>query len=211
MFRVSACTSSSNHKHYSKTTCRCNLFGIILSLHLKNILKRNDYRKMHLKFTQHKTIVMKTAILSLIFLCSALFLMADPSNPDTGATLQGSIHAQLQGRWENVISSSELPDTAREENAGPESVTATATLYYHFRSNGAFVLSIDNGAIHVEESGRWEISDDGQYLLLYFQGKEVEKAAIKYVELDEMVLEHSIRLPGTSYRTETRQYFFNKV
>jgi len=154
---------------------------------------------------------MKTAILSFIFLFAALSLEADPTNPTPETALQGNVSAQLFGRWENMLSANELPDSAREENAGPDSESATATLIYHFRTNGTFTRAIDYGATHVEESGRWEVTADGQHLVLHFTGKEVEIAAIKYMELDEMVLEQSIRVPGANFRIEAKQHFFNKV
>ncbi len=153
---------------------------------------------------------MKTAIFLIVLSLTSLTVQAETMWPGEKSALQGVVHERLQGCWQNTVSAIELPEMAREENAGPQGAE-TATLQYQFRENGAFVRSIDHGTTHVEEHGRYEVSADGRFVLLYFPGKEVEKAAIKYIELDEMVLEQPLRIPGSPLSMENRQIFFNKV
>lgn len=152
---------------------------------------------------------MKTVLFSIFLLFSLTNISADPTNP-TPDTPQGKTYHLLQGVWENIVSAAELAEMAREENVAPENAE-TAQLRYHFRSNGAFIRSIRHGSQYIEETGGWEISEDGESLLLHFAGKEVEKASIRYIEADEMVLEQSPRMPGNSHQTESKQWFFSKV
>ncbi|MBX2928963.1 MAG: hypothetical protein KF852_14095 [Saprospiraceae bacterium] len=152
---------------------------------------------------------MKTVLFSIFLLFSFTNISADPINPAPD-TPQGKTYHLLQGVWENIVSATELTETVREENVGPENAE-TAQLRYHFCSNGAFVRSIRHGSQYIEETGAWEISEDGASLLLHFAGKEAEQAAIRYIEADEMVLEQSPRMPGNAHQTETKQWFFSKV
>jgi hypothetical protein len=153
---------------------------------------------------------MKTVLFSIFLLFSFTSISADPTNPLPDTAPQNKAHSMLQGVWENIVNATELSETAREENVGPESAEI-AQLRYHFHSNGAFTRSIRHGSQYVAETGHWEFSEDGEFLLLHFAGKEIEKAAIRYIEADEMVLEQSPRMPGGAYRTESKQWFFNRV
>ncbi len=153
---------------------------------------------------------MKTAIFLFILSFGFFSAQAETGWTDTEIRPQGQLHSWLKGRWQNTVGAMELPEMAREENAGPET-SETAVLQYHFLEDGVFVRSIDHGAAHFEERGRWEIAADGQSILLHFPGRAMEKAAIKYIELDEMVLEQPLHIPGSNWGYETRQLFFNKV
>ncbi len=155
---------------------------------------------------KYKTTIMKTSTFLILSLLLALLAQAHAS-PEA----PHSIHQiWLQGRWQMTLPAMDVLQTARAENAAPET-NEIAVLEYHFLPDGALKHSIEQGSTRLEETGRWELSTDGQYLLMYFQGKPAEKALIRYIEADEMVLEYALRIPGSQFYFESRQLFFSKV
>ncbi len=150
--------------------------------------------------------IMKTSTFLTLSLLLALLTQAHASADTPPFTRR----AWLQGRWQMTLQAVDLPETTRAENAGPET-TEMAVLEYQFLSDGTLKHSVEQGSTRLEETGRWELSADGQYLLMHFQGKATEKALIRYIEADEMVLEHALRIPGSHLCFESRQLFFSKV
>lgn len=150
--------------------------------------------------------IMKTSNFLTLFLFSILLTQTHAWAEIPSSTCQ----AWLQGRWQMTLPALELSESTRAENAGPE-MAEIAVLEYHFLPDGVLKRRMEQGNTRIEETGRWELSADGQYLLMHFQGKVAEKALIRYIEADEMVLEYALRIPGSQLCFESRQLFFSKV
>jgi hypothetical protein len=150
---------------------------------------------------------MKPAIFSVLFWLSMLSVAYGHGGDNQP---QGRLQELLRGSWEHLANASDLPEAAREENAAPEE-SLTAYVRYELRENGVFVCSLTHGQTRREDIGRWEIAPDGLHLLISFPFRETQKALIRYIELDEMVLESDYILPGCSGLGVQRQMFFNKL
>jgi len=117
----------------------------------------------------------------------------------------------LVGEWANSLYPFEINRNGGEPMAG-------AFLYYEFNADGTYRKSLGNSEAQLDEIGKWEISADGEYLLMYTdtyeKGRKVKKtttARIKFVMYDEMVLEHPLNVSGESFCTEKKDFYFSKV
>lgn len=122
----------------------------------------------------------------------------------------------LTGRWENVLPSVTLTDNCAEGAAYRLEMKKVSFLF-EFREDGTFtrVLNSQESQLRFEEEGRWEISKDGTNLLLYStdpMGNTItQRAKIKYLEMDELVLEQPLAVVGQRFASiENNDFFFNK-
>ncbi len=111
----------------------------------------------------------------------------------------------LTGQWENMVYPFEVKTTS---NGLP---MEGAFLRYEFRANGSYVKTLGCKSSRINNSGRWSVSNDGQYLLLYDDCSTTPlKAKIKYIELDELVLEQALVSGEPQFCTGKKDFFFNK-
>lgn len=110
----------------------------------------------------------------------------------------------LTGQWENMV----YPFEVQTSNGLP---LEGAFLRYEFRANGSYVKTLGSKTTRANDSGQWSVSNDGQYLLLYDDcSKEPLKAKIKYIQLDELVLEQALVSGEPQFCTGKKDFFFNK-
>ncbi len=112
------------------------------------------------------------------------------------------MHAALTGRWENTL-------YPFEQNGS--SILAGAFLSYNFRADGTYVKTLSGAGKRIEENGRWEVSPDGAMIFLFEAGDVIpETIRIKYIEADELVLEHALKCDDPGFCTHLKSFYFNK-
>ncbi|HRD80013.1 MAG: hypothetical protein IAE84_05110 [Saprospiraceae bacterium] len=153
---------------------------------------------------------MKTSFLPLVLLLSFFATTQIQATADTGNMPQGAVHKMLEGKWQVTINADELPQAAREENAAPDNADF-AVITYRFADNGALTRSVQRGAARWEESGEWQLTEDGRYISFHFSGKAAVQAEIKYIEADEMVLAQPSGATDSNLQNEVRQLYFTKM
>ena len=122
-----------------------------------------------------------------------------------------SIKKSIVGEWLNSLYPFEIARNGDKPMPG-------AFLQYQFNSDGTYSKLLGNNEAQLDEVGTWEISKDGQYLLLHTNdfenGRKVKKtcmAKIKFVMMDEMVLEHSLQVSNESFCTHLKDFYFSKI
>lgn len=124
------------------------------------------------------------------------------------------LREDLVGKWENI-----LPQVKLRAAGNPEIPATTlegVKVLFNFKANGQFKKSIiSNDTVTFEESGRWEVSGDGDYIYLHCQdndGKPITQAVkIKHFDLDELVLEQPLAIIGQTYCTDNKYFYFQKL
>ncbi len=112
------------------------------------------------------------------------------------------VRDQLVGKWQNTAFTADLE--ASDESG--------AYLRFEFLPNGSFVKTMGAGQMTYEERGQWELNSDGKRLMLYPDGcLTPEVIAVKYLELDELVLEQYVQGPGAEIETEVKDIFYNRL
>lgn len=111
------------------------------------------------------------------------------------------MQAGIVGRWENTIYPFEIDDAG---------VMPGAYLRYDFSSTGEYTKVIGSTELSYEESGQWEIEDDGQTLRLTSSTGKITLAMIKHLQLDELVLEQELKVKNAAFCTKQKDFFFNK-
>ncbi|WP_425422600.1 hypothetical protein [Phaeodactylibacter xiamenensis] len=86
-----------------------------------------------------------------------------------------------------------------------------AYLQYQFSEDGTFVRKLGNGNRKLEEAGSYLVSDDGHYVLLQFDNSCITVVALKYLQLDELVLQHVLRCEDPAFATGRKDFYFNKL
>ncbi len=124
---------------------------------------------------------------------------------DDSSAKVATIRAALVGRWDNPFF------TLESQNIH------NGSLRYHFRDNGTYTKTLGGAETQIQEEGTWEVSEDGKHLLMRSKslcnGQEVavtQVATIKYLQLDELVLEQSICVDGVAVSAESKDFYFNK-
>ncbi len=114
----------------------------------------------------------------------------------------------LVGKWSN-------PYFAMSENDAKQN-SATISLKIHFYANGTYVKIMDGAEMQIEEKGTWDINAAGTELVMHSDlcdGKaqqSVQVAIIKYLQLDELVLEQAMCVAGIHVGTEPQDFYFNR-
>lgn len=107
----------------------------------------------------------------------------------------------LLGEWNSVTFPSDLAKAMgcpTDENAGPSS------MHLEFHADGAYTKLCDTPTAHLEETGIYEITPDGQYIIFYATGQPGNPAEtyqatvvrIQYLTIGEMVLEQPVSAFG---------------
>ncbi|GJM32125.1 MAG: hypothetical protein DHS20C18_11260 [Saprospiraceae bacterium] len=111
----------------------------------------------------------------------------------------------LNGQWENMVYPFEV------QNDGNKMPLEGAFLRYEFRADGSYVKTLGCKSSRINSSGSWSVSNDGNHLLLYEDcDKAPLKAKIKYIELDELVLEQALVSGEPQFCTGKKDFFFAK-
>jgi hypothetical protein len=110
----------------------------------------------------------------------------------------------LSGAWGNTT----YPfDVSRRKAPDMED----AYLQYQFFKDGSFVRKLGNRNRQLEETGTYLVSDDGHYVLLQFDEGCITVVALKYLQLDELVLQHVLRCEDPVFATGRKDFYFNKL
>lgn len=104
------------------------------------------------------------------------------------------------GQWGNTTYPLDLPSEAPDQ----------AYLRYRFMPNGQFERQLSNGTRSLTERGQWTVSKDGQHLVLQLEDGSTTLAALKYLEMDQMVLQHVLSCQDPLLASDQRSFFFNR-
>lgn len=119
----------------------------------------------------------------------------------------------LIGEWENILTKVELEALGNPEI--PKVSLQGVRVQITFQANGNFNKAIVTAeGVSFEEKGKWDISKDGEYILLHCADNDqpmTQAVKIKHLELDELVLEQPLAIIGKSYSTTNKYFFFNKI
>lgn len=110
----------------------------------------------------------------------------------------------LNGSWGNTtypfeVSRERAPDMKK------------AFLQYRFSEDGSFVRQLGNQKREIQEEGTYLVSDDNDYVLLLFDNGCITVVALKYLQLDELVLQHVLRCEDPAFSTGRKDFYFNKL
>lgn len=112
------------------------------------------------------------------------------------------VRDQLIGKWQNTAYTADLGGS---DESG-------AYLRYEFLPNGSFIKTMGAGQMTYEERGQWELNNDGKRLMLYPDGcLSPEVIAVKYLELDELVMEQFVQSQEDDSETEVKDVFYNRL
>lgn len=103
---------------------------------------------------------------------------------------------QMTGEW---LSSSYAFDIATSmEDCGTFQPMKDAFLQYSFKGDGTFARSLGNRGVTMRETGFWDITEDGRFLLMHIlddQGSQIERtdvAEITYTEDGRFTLQQAL-------------------
>ena len=115
----------------------------------------------------------------------------------------------LLGEWTNV--------TVLQTTSEPAK-TAGAYVNINFDTNGSFVHEYGNRATTVIEKGQWEISRDGQFLLLHIHesNEPISSNGVKVIKINQMddhglVLEDVMKEGGVGHFFDTKNRVFTFI
>ena len=104
----------------------------------------------------------------------------------------------LSGKWENTTYPFDIQSMEG------------AYLKYNFYNNGRFERLLGCRKQNIKDAGDWWLAKDGQHLVMRLDSGETTVAEIKYLELDEMVLQHILNCEDRSFATGDKDFFFNR-
>lgn len=108
----------------------------------------------------------------------------------------------LLGNWENTIYPIDINASSRE--------IEQAYLKYQFFPDGRFERRLSNSRRSIKEAGNWMLSKDGTHLILRLDKGAVTVASLKYITLDELVLEHVLYGQHEQLTIDNKDFFFNR-
>ncbi|HMQ60264.1 MAG TPA: hypothetical protein PKE06_06305 [Flavilitoribacter sp.] len=125
---------------------------------------------------------------------------------DTTQTIDDSaakmVRNQLIGQWQNNTYAANLVASDMEGTF----------LRYEFARNGSFIKTAGDSQSEEQMRGQWELSNDGHRLMLYPDGcLNPEVIGIKYLDLDELVLEQSPENPDDDINVIVKDIFYNRM
>lgn len=109
----------------------------------------------------------------------------------------------LQGTWGNTTYPFKANLQGQPDMKG-------AYLQYEFEPNGHFVRRLGNQQRQVEEQGRYILSPDSQHIILQFENGCTTVAALKYLQFDELVVQHILRCEDPVFSTGNKDFYFNR-
>lgn len=120
-----------------------------------------------------------------------------------------TLERALIGNWENAM----YPFEFVAEDPGTETnrVVDGAYLTYEFFDNGTYLKRYGGDDIHIVEKGHWEVANTGKLVTLRSSRvRASEEIKIKYIELDELVIEQDLYSEYKAFRTTKKNFFFNR-
>lgn len=119
--------------------------------------------------------------------------------------LQQSIKATMIGKWESTVYPFNL------KNGKKNSRLEGAFLQYTFRPDGTYAISYGDVETRFEEKGTWNISANGKEIELKARNsKKSQTIIIKYLEFDELVLQHAYVNRIKPFSPGDKSVFFHK-
>jgi hypothetical protein len=109
--------------------------------------------------------------------------------------------ASIVGQWENTVYPFEVDDAG---------IVPGAFLRYHFAKDGSYTKVVGNTNMAIKETGIWYIAVDGNHVIMEAEDGAYSEAAIKLLQLDEMVLQHELKVNNPAFCTQEKAFFFNK-
>lgn len=121
--------------------------------------------------------------------------------PEEKASKINFIRQSLFGGWSNASYPFDI--SKEESDCGTFQPIKGAFLEYDFKNDGTYTKKWGSSKLEFTETGRWEISADGNYLMFRAESKdkshESEKtylAKIKMLDMDKVVLAQALESPG---------------
>jgi len=109
----------------------------------------------------------------------------------------------ISGQWGNTLNPLQVKVAAQKE-------AVNAYLKYDFSPDGKFVRYLGNEKMSIKSTGNWMLAKDGKHLILQFDDGKVALSKLKYLSMDEMVLEHTLQSPNEHFITNRKDFFFNR-
>jgi hypothetical protein len=109
----------------------------------------------------------------------------------------------LKGHWGNTITPLQVK-TAEGQS------TTQAYLKYSFEENGRFVRWLGNSQMSIKEEGNWMLAKDGKHVIFQFDNGRLDVSALKYINMDELVLERLLQGPDEWIVAGGKSLFFNR-
>lgn len=138
--------------------------------------------------------------------------------PVYNSKVLNKIKFALSGKWTSITYPFDLTDDLQK--CGTFESMKGAYLEYEFRPDGTFEKRMGADHLQMEEQGYWELSADGQYLIMHGVSYEnPEKiyattvAELSHVNPGELVLTQALHVSGdfdTLFCTEIKSFYFNK-
>lgn len=129
-----------------------------------------------------------------------------------------SIKSSLSGKWSSITYPFDLTNDLNR--CGTFETMKDAYLKYAFAPNGTYRKNMGTAHLDIEESGYWELSADGKFLILHATKNGIAEQAystiiaeIAHINDGEMVLKQALHGAGdfeTLFCTENKTFFFNK-
>jgi hypothetical protein len=129
-------------------------------------------------------------------------------------TRSQEVTRSVYGEWEHTLTPDQLKELDILDVQNMDHQRARVRLY--LSKNGTFSkeLLCASANIYLRETGTWKVSRDGQFLLFNdLDGSRIPNSRcirVKYLELDEMVLEQALAFAKTGKQTSTQDFYFNK-
>jgi len=109
----------------------------------------------------------------------------------------------LEGQWGNTI-------TPVKVKVSSDQQTEQVYLKYRFLPNGAFVRLLGSDKLSIRDTGHWMLAKDGKHLILQFDNGKMAVSSLKYISMDELVLQHMLQSPNEHFIANRKDFFFNK-
>lgn len=115
---------------------------------------------------------------------------------------------ELIGSWKNTYYPSEKITVDTSDDY--DQVSEATFLKYTFEANGSYFKSVKGTDAAIEENGRWELSKDGSTIIFYTNDAKTYSARIRHLQMDELVLEYSLKARELGLCTGLKSFYFNK-
>lgn len=124
--------------------------------------------------------------------------------PETA--IQLNIKASMIGTWESTV----YPFAIK--NGKKKARKEGAFLQYIFQADGSYIVEYGDADDRFQESGNWAISANGKKIVLKAEDSNKNQTImIKYLELDELVLEHAEVDRVKPFSPGDKSVFFHKA
>lgn len=130
-----------------------------------------------------------------------------------------TMRTSLSGKWASITYPFDI--TKDLNRCGTFEEMKDAYLTWEFRPDGKYVKHMGTAKLDIEETGVWEISENGKFLVLRPVKDDANPetstgayiAEVAHLDTGEMVLKHALQGGGdfeTLFCTEVKTFYFNK-